>query len=181
MTGLALIFSFIISVIYFWGLLIKKKFNKLVFLLLLLILVFLQFSNTQLKNVYSQTPSQIDKQITRMHYYPVKLTRLAYYLEYKKPTLYIYKLQENFFDAIDLETYFPDYFTFIYLPFFLIGIYDFFESKNSFFIKTFLSAIVFLTIVGVNSKGGPILIFPFIYLFILIGVYRLVGKIYAKK
>jgi hypothetical protein len=127
-------------------------------------------TTTNIKNAYSYTPSEIDRQITRMHYYPKKLTRLGYWLEYKKETLLFYKFRENLIDTLDIKQYFPNYYSYILFPFMVYGLYKFILKKDG--LLFFLSAFSFLLLatIGVHGKYGPFLIFPYLNLWSCIGI-----------
>ncbi|HLE48833.1 MAG TPA: hypothetical protein VI819_02260 [Patescibacteria group bacterium] len=132
-----------------------------------------QIKSTDIKNAYEYTPVQIDTQIKRMRYYPVKLTKLGYYLENKKETLILYKYEENFFSMLDINEYFPDYFSLVLLPFTLIGLYQFTIFKQKLIKVLFIISLFIISILGVNGLAGPVLLFPFINLFAFLGVVKI--------
>jgi hypothetical protein len=146
--------------------------NKLLLYLsgvIFLLLCFYQVKTTNLKYLYSYTPSQNDTQIKRVVYYPSEFTRLGYILEFKKETLIFYKIQENFFNMLDPNQYFPDYFFYSLLPFAFVGLMKFIDLKKKFIKLLFIISSGLITILGVNSQLGPIILFPFINLFAFLG------------
>jgi hypothetical protein len=148
------------------------------------ILLFFQFKTTNIKNAYSFTPAELDLQITRMNYFPPSLARMGYILERKREVKILERVTEKFIEVVDFNQYFPDYFSYLALPFFLIGIFWFVKrdfaviSKSVLRVisKLLLLTIIVLSLIGVNGKYGPFLFFPFIILFICIGIYGLLIK-----
>lgn len=137
------------------------------------ILLFLEFFTTNFKNEYIPTPAQVDREITRMNYYPPSQARLGYILEHQKLYRFIENLQRNFFDAVDLRQYFPNYFSYLSFPFFCIGIMLVLR-KNSKLIVYFLMCCIFLlTLLGVHGKYGPFIIFPFFVIFTVTSIIKI--------
>ncbi|KKQ25194.1 MAG: hypothetical protein US62_C0003G0023 [Candidatus Woesebacteria bacterium GW2011_GWA1_37_8] len=158
---------------------IKKKFTKVIIVFWVL-LSFFQFESVKISKVYNSTPAEIDLQTTRMNYYEPKFARLGYYLEKQPITILFYKIEQNFFDTVDLNLYFPNYLNLISLPFLLIGLCNLFQSKKT-YKYLLLFSILILTLIGVNGKFGPFLIFPFLGLAIYLGVETAVKKIWTTK
>lgn len=157
----------------------RKKISVRLLFLLYAILLFFQFKTTNIKNVYLFTPAEVDLQISRMNYYPPAQAKLGYILEHKKEVKVIEKYIENFIVVLDFNQYLPNYFSFLALPLFFIGLYWFVKSnlvRNSngglkVINGLLLFTIIILSLFGVNGKYGPFLFFPFIVLFIYIGIY----------
>lgn len=181
-----LIFTYFL-VLYYWNYL--KKISKYFLFLLFFIFVILQIKTTSIKNTYLFTPFEIDQQIQRMNYYPPKLAKLGYILEYKKEIIYTEILFKNLSETLDFNTYFPDFFSFYLLPFFFIGLYLFFREKLSgkkrkkknMVIKYLTFTILTLSFIGIHGKYGPFLIFPYIVLCLLIGFRFLFNKFKYEK
>jgi hypothetical protein len=150
-----------------------RKFFVLIAIIIFILLSYLQLKVSSIQNLYQLSPSDKDLYIKRMSYYPVKITRLAYWLEYKKETLVIYKFQENFFNVIDINQYFPNYFSMLLLPFTFYGIYRFINLKNWFLFTFLFFTVLLLTLTGVNGRYGPVLIFPYVNLFSYIGISKI--------
>lgn len=144
----------------------------LIFTLLFAILTFFQFKTTNFRNEYKLLPAEIDLQIQRMNQYPPSLARLGYILEFKKETQMINKLQNNFFNILDLNLYFGNYFSYFLIPFFFTGLFYFFKSSKKFLQIILVVTVVVLSFLGKNGRYGPFLIFPFFILFIIVGFFR---------
>ena len=166
-----LVFCTILLIVKFSG----KNFTKATIAFFIL-LTLVQIKSVKISNVYKSTPAEIDLQTTRMNYYEPRFARLGYYLEKQPITILFYKVEKNFFDTIDLNLYFPNYFNLVTLPFLLIGLYKLFQSKNT-YKYLMLSSILILTLIGVNGKFGPFLIFPFFGLATYLGVESMLNKI----
>src|SRR4030042_516768 len=120
--ALVVLLNSIFVTIYFLD--YKKIFAKLIIISFGLLLI-LQVRTTNIRNTYSFTPSEIDMQITRMNYYPPRLAKIGYILEYKKEIKISERFIENFIEAVDFSEYFPDYFSFLSLPLFFGGLFWF--------------------------------------------------------
>lgn len=159
-----------------------RRFSVIV-IIFFIILALIQIKYTDFSSVYSLTPAEIDRQITRMRYYPIGLTRLGYWLEGKKETQVIYVLQKNFIETIDLGTYLPDYFSFIFLPLMLFGLYRFIRINNRLLQKLFFLSIIITTFTGVRGLYGPITMVGFILVFIIIGakeIFNIIGSFVSR-
>lgn len=151
-----------------------KIFEK-VFLVIFILLVIFQIKTTNIPQAYSFTPAETDQQIQRMNIYPPTLARLGYILESKKEIQIIRKLENNFFTVFDPMEYFPNRLPYIIAPFIFIGLYFFIlerkQRKPLFY--SFLFSVILLTFLGSHAKYGPVLLYPFFALFILICFQKL--------
>ncbi len=160
----------------------RQKGKLLLFVFVSLLLF--QFRTVNIKNTYSFTPSEIDMQIQRMNYYPPSQSRLGYIMEYKREIKIVEKYIENFIEIVDFNSYYPDYFSFLSLPMFFIGLYIFItnnflrkgERKGNILLYCLTSTVFVLGFLGVHGEYGPFLVFPFIILFICIGSCWLLDK-----
>jgi hypothetical protein len=169
--GLIILLTSVFLVVSFYK---PRPKNKLILIFLFATLSFFQIKTVNFRETYKFTPSEIDLQIQRMNSYPPKLAKLGYILEYKKEVQLLGKLQKNFFDSLDINLYFPNYFSFLTFPFFLYGIYLFFQKRNR-LQKTLLAyCLLLLTFLGIHGQLGPFIIFPFLLLLILIGILRII-------
>lgn len=159
----------------------KRYWFLILTILSVIILTWLQIKLTNINVEYEYTPAGKDLQLRRMNYYPGRLAHLGYILELKKETLLIYKIENNFFDSIDLTEYFPDYFSYLLVPLVLIGIYRFFSSNVSIEKLLFIVSVLTITLTGVHGKYGPTIIFPFINLFSFLGARALIIRKNAKN
>lgn len=168
------LFIYLIFLLYVIWNIYKLKFLKTPLIIFQIILIVFQFSKTDLKYIYANTPVQADRQIKRATYYPTRLTKLGYYLELKKETLVFYKLEGNFFDAIDINLFFPNYFSYLTSLFVFIGLYLYFKKGNRLTDSMLLIYLLTSVIAGVNSKYGPVSIFPLIIFFAYLPVDYLI-------
>ena len=150
-----------------------KSFVNLVLIILFAIITLIQIKSVNLNEVYRFSASELDMQIQRMNLYSPKLARFGYILEQKKEIQIIKRVERNFFDAIDINLYFPNYFNFLTFPLFLYGIFLFIEKKNILQIGLISYSFLLITILGIHGKYGPFVLFPFINLFIFIGLVRI--------
>lgn len=157
----------------------KKRAFSLIFILLFAVLTIFQFKTTDFRYEYQMLPAEIDLQIKRMNQFPPSLAKLGYILEFKKETLLLNKLQNNFFSILDFTLYFNNYFPYFTIPFFFVGLFYFFTSSRKFLQILFLTTVTILSFLGKNGKHGPFLIFPFLLLFIGIGLLKLI-KLFRK-
>jgi len=174
--ALIIFLTFIFLVISFYK---PKPIINLILTFLFVVLSFVQIKTVNIRETYKFTPSEIDLQIQRMNSYPPRLAKLGYILEYKKEAQLVGKLQKNFFDSLDINLYFLNYFSFLTFPFFIYGIYLFFQNRNKLQKLLLAYCLLLLTFLGIHGQLGPFIIFPFIGLFIFIGILRLVG--FEKK
>ena len=124
--GLLIFFTFALLTVYFYR---PKAYVNLFIIVLFAIITLIQIKSVNLKEVYRFNASEQDLQIQRMNLYPPRLAKLGYILERKKETQIIKRIEKNFFDTIDFNSYFPNYFSYFVFPFFLYGIYLFIKKK----------------------------------------------------
>lgn len=140
-----------------------------------LLLIIFQAVTSNIKTAYSFTPAELDMQIRRMNEYPGELARLGYILEKKKEVQFLRKLEHNFFTVIDFNEYFPNRLPYILSPLLFLGLFHFVrerERKRSLYFA-FLLSIAILSLLGPYAKYGPLLIMPFFFCFILLGIKRI--------
>ena len=110
----------------------------------------------------------------RMRAYPPEFLKLGYYLEKKPEILWLYEYHKRFFQYLDLNYYFfgnhpnarvgvteIEKFPFIFLPFFIFGLYKLFLSKNYVFFVLLFVIITYLSL-RFDEVSNPVLIYPFI-------------------
>ena len=81
----------------------------------------------------------------------------------------------NFLTAIDFKEYFPARVPYLFSPLILAGLYFFVlerKVRRSFYIL-FLASILTLTVVGPYAKYGPVIIYPFFLLFIVLAIQKI--------
>ena len=168
--GVLNILNFVFLAISFYK---PKPVLNLIPVILFAALSVIQIKSVNFREVYRFSASELDLQIQRMNLYPPKLARLGYILERKKETQIIKRIEKNFFDTIDFNSYFPNYFSYFEFPFILYGIYLFIKKKVAIQIGLFTYSFLLITIFGVHGKIGPFILFPFINLFIFIGFVKI--------
>jgi hypothetical protein len=175
--SLVVVFTLLTSFIAIFAHIQKKQFASYLLVFVFVYLSYLQLNTVNIANVYSFSNAERDLQITRMNEYPSQFAKLGYIWETKKETLIFRVIEDNFFYVVDFNTYFGNYIFLLGLPLFLIGLYAYVSmSKISINIILFTS-IVLLSIIGINGKYGPFIIFPSIIMFIYIGTNSLVDYI----
>ena len=141
-----------------------QRHNLLFFsgLLLTLILMFVQYKDTNPTN-FSQL-SEMEKivQLRRMNEYPPEAARLANYIEYRPEAVIYFKLEKNFIDSFDLLTLFTVYFPPLVLLFFLPGYFAAIKAYPKQILLLTALPIALLTAIGHQSTHGPISLFGLI-------------------
>jgi hypothetical protein len=154
----------------------KVKVIRIGVVCLYLLLVLFQIKTTNIKSAYTLSPSQIDLQIRRMNMFPPALARLGYIVEVKKEVQIFARLQDNFFTVVDIKEYFPSRLPYIVSPLFFIGLYFFVKERHKWqeVFYAFVLTIGILTIIGSYAKYGPVIMYPFFALFILLGLFKVI-------
>ena len=144
------------------------------FIIFYTLLVFFQIKTTNMRQAYSFTPHQKDLMIKRMNMYPPGAARLGYILEAKKEVQMVSKMVENFFVTIDFEEYFSRRIPAILSPFLFIGLFSAVKEKRKLIIYSFGFSILIMTMVGSYGKYGPVLMLFYIWMFIFLGIHKLI-------
>lgn len=179
----------------------KRGNNKFLYIFLasVLILVLFQINTTNLQDLsYLNNDEQRVQHMRLNEYPPVKISLfgktvwvpIAHWLEERKEMIIFYRLEENFFQAIDPNLYFfsnhprervgvNEFEKFLYplLPFFFVGIYRYVKEKQYFLIGTMFFSVIVISIVGFVNALGPFLIFPYISLAIYLGLEHVYVRI----
>ena len=81
-----------------------QRHNLLFFsgLLLTLILMFVQYKDTNPTNFFQLSEMEKIVQLRRMNEYPPEAARLANYIEYRPEAVIYFQLEKNFIDSFDL-------------------------------------------------------------------------------
>ena len=150
-------------------------YKKIIFLLAYAVLLVLQIKTTNIPQAYEFSAKEIDQQQYRLNSYPPSLARLGHILEAKREAQLVRKLEQNFFTVIDPREYFPSRMPFIASPFVLIGLFIFINErkKREAMFYSFVFSLVFLTFIGPHAKNGPVLIYPYFLLFIVLAFQRI--------
>ena len=110
-----------------------------------------------------------------------------------KPDYIFYKFQQNILRSIDLNLYFfgnhpreiPghrefDKFSFLFLPFFILGVITGLKSHRLQISISFLIPLAPLTLIGQNNPVGPFVLFPFFAATITIGLFHVAKEVLMK-
>lgn len=172
------------------------------FLISMVLLAFFQLTTTNVQDLdYLDNDEQRVQQMRLREYPPVRVTLfgktlwipVAHWFEQRKEAITFYRLEENFFEAIDPNLYFfsnhprervglEEFEKFLYItfPFFLWGLTRYLEEKRFLIIATAVPSLVLISMIGHSDPLGPFLLFPFISVSIYLGLeegYRLLKKI----
>lgn len=147
--------------------------SKFTFIIFYLILVVFQIKTTNIAYSYSFTPFEIDQQLQRRNEYLIG--RLGNILEVNKIIQVIRKLENNFFIVVDFNEYFPNRLPYILSPFIFIGLYFLINEKREYklYFNFFVLTVLLLSLFGPYAKYGPLLIYPFFFLFIFITIKKI--------
>ena len=178
---------------------VEKKKIVYAFLASVIMLSFLQIKTTNFKNLgYLDNDEQRVQQMRLKEYPPVKVSLfnkslwipIAHWFEERKEVIIFYRLEENFFQAIDLNLYFfsnhPrerigvsefEKFTYPLLPFFLIGVFAYFKERKYLLVGIIFLSLILISIIGFSNSLGPFLLFPFISIAIYLGLENTYTKI----
>ena len=185
-----LIFSSIFLVLSFK---LKKKKPKMLFLVILFLLSMIQIRTTNIRSLTILANEDIRVKDMRLREYPPVYLSLggktmwipvAHWLEDRPESIAFFRILGNMSQSIDPNYYFfanhPrekiellnfEKFPFIMFPFFIIGTLKLVEKRYYFsFIFAFLVPIFILSIIGVDNRMGPFIVFPFIFLATFVGL-----------
>lgn len=186
----------IFTSIFIYSLLAKKS-NKISIKLLVvfILLIFLQYKNTEIVNLTNFTNDDIRVRDMRLAIYPFTRKTIAYWLEASPQMTAFYRISRNFSEISDINLYFfanhprervgyPEFgkFPFIFLPLFVLGLMLFVqEGINKNLLFSFLIPIIFYSIFGSNSSLGPFMIFPGMVVCMAKGCNFLILKLKNEK
>lgn len=181
--------NFLLGILVLLTTILLLKNNKF-FLLLFIPVLFFQIQTTNKTSL--ATISNDDRRVIdmRLRSYPYKFLRLGYWLEERKESIMFNRATTNLFENLDPNLYFfansPrqrvgikefEKFPYVLLPFFLLGVYDYFFKKNKlFWLISFLIPITILSIIGNKNNLGPFSLFPFLVVSINEGLKKLQSK-----
>lgn len=165
---------------------------KRISILFLLLLIFLQWKSTNITSLTHLDDDGIRIQQMRLNEYPPLHISLfeknlwipaANWFEGRKEFLVFMRLQQNFFETIDINQYFfashPrervgfrefEKFPYIFLPFFIIGIIGSRFYKDKLLLLFLILPITFSTLVGTNNKLGVFSLYPTFIIIIKTGI-----------
>lgn len=181
----SLVLIFIALLLRFSG-----KFNKIKYLILLIPFLTIYFNKGVSENIFELSQEEIFFINTRRSYYESKFSGKIFE---NKPLRFLYNYQKNLFQGIDLNYYFfgnhprervgikeINKFSFLFLPFFLYGLFLNIKDKNVLvFLYFFVS--LFLASLFKQIDTFSFLFFPFIVLNIYFGVREILSRMIFNK
>lgn len=183
----------------------NRQFYRWVFLVILLALLVYQWQTTRKSSLDALNLQEQALQQMRLREYPPVTIRiagkqltpsLAVMWELRKETLIFRNLQQNFAQAVDPNYYFfanhprevgevpnLEKFPYIYLPFFLIGVYHLLKRKTQVMVVYFSSVlpITLMTMIGHDNQWGPVALFPFLAVTVALGLQIALHYVIARK
>ncbi len=187
---LLIVFNFMLLYITFKS---PKKIIKIATFVLFLLLIFYNLQKGFDKGIWTINQNQALEQNRRHSFYAASLGKiytnkigLLYYTKISDP---LTRLQKNLFSNLEINLYFfashPrertdanefEKYSFLLLPFFLIGIF-YMVKKNILSLELFfLAAILISAFININYVLGPILFFPLINTVITLGFLFVIRK-----
>ncbi len=176
-----------------------QKFSSFLLLLSLSLLAASQFQTTPRSSLTQlDSPNQlIQKQ--RLNEYPPLYINLGsstfwiplpHWIEERPESVFLSSLQNHFFATLDANHYFfaghPrekanleefEAFPYVFLPFFLLGLFSLLSSKKTIFLLPFAASFTFLSFLSPNHPLGPFLLFPFLAVSIATGLQLTYSKL----
>jgi len=150
----------------------KNKYKYILVTLFLLISA-IQVKTVKFSEVYKMSAAQIDLQARRYNYYPPRFFRLGHILEIKEPVQIFYKVEQNFFDVLDIGFYFPSLFSYFSLPLVFYGLYLFVKKRVLFELGLIAYSLILIIIIGIHGDFGAFIVYPFITTFIFVSLTKL--------
>lgn len=163
----------------------KGKIVTILIFVILFILGFFLLKNNFDKNIFSvSTIESIQIEERKMFYG----TELGKFYGNRIGIVYFHnlrgifgKINDNLFTSLDLSLYFetyPEKYPLFFAPLFIIGFLSFLLNIRTVIVIYILIAIGISSFVTIDSKLGPITMFPFISLCIAIGLRKLIEKLH---
>lgn len=159
----------------------------LIFIVFLAIVSYIQISTTIKQPIggYSQTEKLSQQQNLDAYTF----VRAGYWLEQKPITLSLRKVTGRLMENFEINKYFfgghpraqvgeNDFekFSFVLLPFFLVGLYQIIKDKNRFIFMTFIMALIISAIWGNMNDLGNYLLLPCLVVIIFFGLKKCFHK-----
>lgn len=168
--GVTFIISCVLFILSFYK---RQLLIQLLAIGFFIILLVWQYQTTKISNTYTFSSYEHDLQIQRMNMYPANQARLAYIVEAKPEVQLVRKFENNFFEILNPLHYFPNYYYYLALPFVIYGLFLFIGKQQNFLLSLAVIAVGTNSLLGVNGKYGPFLLFPFLTLGIFISLERI--------
>ena len=140
--------------------------------ILIILLVVLQVFFSPHQSLFFQSEVNRIEIRQRMHDYPPSLYRLANILEQRPESLLFYRLQNNFFNILDINSI-----PYILIPCIIIVIFYQIKVKNlMYFVIPVFIPLLTLTILGPDQPRGNFCLYPFLIISVIYGFIGLVKK-----
>ena len=164
----------------------QKPHLKPITITLFIILFIFQYQTTNRTNFLHQTALEKDRQQQLLNYYPPLKIPLAWWLEGRPEARIFYRLKQNLFSVFDQNIYFFAYhprednsfdiypkFTFLLLPFFVLGLLRLIRNKQkSLLLTSAILPLALLTLLGNKNPLGSFSLFPFIIICLHQGILK---------
>jgi len=145
---------------------------KLFFSILAIVLSVIQLINSNSRPFLYQSEIALVEQKQRMNEYPPRFYRVAHILEERVESRVLYKLQKNFFTALDIREV-----PFILVPLIFIGFFQLIQKKESkLLLFTLVVPLIVLTYLGPDQRIGNYCIYPFVILSSIYGIIPIFKK-----
>lgn len=180
------------TVLLFLSLYIKNRAISILIFIIFVVLSFSLYRNRFDKNVFSSSTVESIQTEERRQFYSNEIGKIyrnrVGILYFDTLRLYSNKISNNFFSALDLSLYFSpnslmenEKYPLILAPFFIIGFLALLVAKNqTISIVYFILALFQNSLINLDSKIGPLLMFPFITLCITLGLIQFVKIVWLK-
>ena len=171
--------------------LLPNQISKLFFVAFALLLYF-QWSTTPPSSLTKLDNDEQRIQQDRLNMYPPTYIQfsshtlwvpLAHWLEGRRETIAFYRIEKNFFQAIDPSLYFfvnhPrerfgvkefEKFPYVLLPFFLVGIVKFFQRRTLLATMSFVIPIALISYIGNQNPMSNFILFPALSVSLALGI-----------
>lgn len=175
--------------------------HKKVLAVCLCILLFMQYQTTNIRNLNLLDNDQQRVLQERIRSYPLTYIDVFGKVLWLKPEIWIEqnnfviaasKVEENFFENLDVNKYFfagfprndnSDFekFPYVYLPVFILGLLNLISKKRyETIFLTFVTPVIFLGMIGNENKLGPFSLFPF-FVAVFAEGFELLIRIFKQK
>lgn len=158
---------------------------KIIFWILFSALLAVQIGTTTRMSLTSFSNDEIRIRDMRLREYPpIYFLPIAHWFEGRAESIAFFRVMRNFSEAIDPNVYFfashPrervgtvefEKFPYIFLPFFLYGIFCLAKRDKRIIFYSFIIPVIAISFVGPSNKFGTIALFPFIVVVAAMGLY----------
>jgi len=136
---------------------------RFIYLICFTILLILQITTTRLATLAEYSGFEKHLFTQRLNEYPPFLAYAAYLWETYLSSPLLNRFIGYFYESINFNNYFPNYFPLFLFPLFFFGLIFRVKRPNRLFNSTFLISLFILTFISPNGRFGPIILFPFMF------------------